>query len=88
LGAKNGASWNSIDPGVRKQSPLIESINKSLFDECLNEEPSESLAGAPRKLALWQYDLYRLSGEAKRAAARKASPSQGSLLGGSEDTTQ
>ena len=49
-------AWHYIDPGKPQQNGLIESVNGSLRDECLNEEIFDSLAEARQKLALWRYD--------------------------------
>ena len=49
-------AWHYIDPGKPQQNGLIESVNGSLRDECLNEEIFDGLADARRTLALWRYD--------------------------------
>ncbi len=48
--------WHYIDPGKPQQNAFIESFNRSLRDELLNEEIFDSLDDARRKLALWRYD--------------------------------
>jgi putative transposase len=53
---KNGVPWHYIDPGKPQQNAFIESFNRSLRDEILNEEIFDTLDDARRKLALWRYD--------------------------------
>jgi len=45
-----------IDSGKPQQNAVIESFNGNLRDELSNEELSDSLDDARRKLALWRYD--------------------------------
>jgi putative transposase len=51
-----GVAWHCVDPGKPQQNGSIESFNRSLRDECLNEEIFDSLADARQTPALWRYD--------------------------------
>lgn len=53
---QNDVAWHYIDPGKPQQNAFIESFNGSLRDELLNENISETLDDARRKIALWRYD--------------------------------
>jgi len=52
---QNGVDWHYIDPGKPQQNAFIESFNGSPRDELLNEELSDNLEDARRKLAIWRY---------------------------------
>jgi putative transposase len=47
-----GVAWHCVDPGKPQQNGSIESFNRSLRDECLNEEIFDSLADARQTPAL------------------------------------
>lgn len=52
-----GVDWHYIDQGEPQRNAFIQSFNRSLRDELLNEEPFDGLDGARRKLALfWSGD--------------------------------
>ena len=53
---QNDVAWHYIDPGKPQQNAFIESFNRSLRDELLNEEIFDTLEDARRQLALWRYD--------------------------------
>ena len=53
---QNDVAWHYIDPGKPQQNAFIESFNRSLRDDLLNEEIFDTLEDARCQLALWRYD--------------------------------
>jgi putative transposase len=73
LANQNAIPWHYIDPGRPKQNAFIESLNGSLGDELPNDEISDSLDDARRKLALWRYDYNTVR---PHSSPRKQTPQQ------------
>lgn len=53
---ERGVEWHYTAPGKPQQSAFAESFIGRLRDECLNERPFESLAGARQALERWRID--------------------------------
>ena len=51
-----GVDWHYIQPGRPTQSALIESFNRRLRDECLNETLFSTLRDARYELNRWRED--------------------------------
>ncbi len=49
-------TWHYIEPGKPVQNAFIESFNRRLRDECLNEHAFLNLAEAREIIASWRHD--------------------------------
>jgi len=54
--APGSVAWHYIEPGKLAQNAFIESFNRRLRDECLNERLFDSLAAARQIIEAWRLD--------------------------------
>ena len=69
---ERGVEWHYIAPGKPAQNAFVESFNRRLRDECLNESLFTSLAQARYILAAWQQDYNTVRPHSKRGGRTPA----------------